>query len=136
ERVDVRAVGREEAGAVHRFLANEHRRHDRDVAVRSRDVECEAVEGQRQERGVADEEAEPRAGEAGGAPPPAAPPPPVPPPPGPPGPGRPPGEARLRPPRSRRRGPTGPAGSARARAPRHARPPRRRAPPRPPEAPP
>ncbi len=64
ERVDVRTVGREEAGAVHRLLAHEHRRQHRHVPVGGRAVEREAVERERDERRVADEVAEARAGEA------------------------------------------------------------------------
>ena len=67
ERVDVRALGREEAGAVHRLLAHEHRRQQRRVAVRGRAVEREAVERHRDERRVADEVAEARAREPRGA---------------------------------------------------------------------
>ena len=44
ERVDVRALGGEEAGAVHRLLADEHRREHRDVPVRHGRVDREAVE--------------------------------------------------------------------------------------------
>ena len=67
ERVDVRPVGREEAGAVHRLLAHEHGRQHRREPVRNRAVEREAVERQREERGVADQEAEARARQARGA---------------------------------------------------------------------
>ena len=63
ERVDVRPVGREEAGAVHRLLAHEHGRQHRRVPVRDRAVEREAVERHRDERRVADEVAEARARE-------------------------------------------------------------------------
>ena len=63
ERVDVRALGREEAGAVHRLLAHEHRRQHRHVAVRDGAVEREAVEREREQRRVADQVAEARAGE-------------------------------------------------------------------------
>ena len=61
--VDVRALGREEAGAVHRLLADEHRRQHRRVAVLHRGVEREAVEREREQRRVADQVAEARAGE-------------------------------------------------------------------------
>ena len=63
ERVDVRALGREEAGAVHRLLAHEHRRDQRRVAVRGGAVEREAVERHRDERRVAGDVAEARARE-------------------------------------------------------------------------
>ncbi len=134
ERVDVRALGREEAGAVHRLLADEHRRQHRHVTVRDRAVDGEAVDREREQGGVADQVAEPRAGEARGAlhveaadlgvlralgrrva-------------------GR--GGAPRRPPPSRRRERSGPAGSAPARAAGRARPRPRRAAPRLPAAPP
>ena len=64
ERVDVRAVGGEEAGSVHRLLANEHGRdHRREPCLRQM-VERELVERHRHERGVADDVAEARAGHA------------------------------------------------------------------------
>ena len=61
------AIGREEAGAVHRLLAHEHRRQHRRVAVLHGGVEREAVQRHRDERGVAEEVAEARAGEPRGA---------------------------------------------------------------------
>ena len=67
DRVDVRAVGREEAGAVHRLLADEHRRQHRQVAVRRGAVEREPVEREREQRRVAEHVAEARAGQPGGA---------------------------------------------------------------------
>ena len=63
ERVDVRALGREEAGAVHRLLADQHRRQHRHMTVLDRLVERETVESEREQRGVADEVAEPGAGQ-------------------------------------------------------------------------
>ena len=63
ERVDVRALGREEAGAVHRLLAHEDRRDHRRVAVRGGTVEGEAVERHRDERRVAGDVPEARARE-------------------------------------------------------------------------
>ena len=67
ERVDVRLLGREEAGAVHRPFAHEHRRQHRHVAVLRGAVEREAVDRERDERRVADEVAEARARDARGA---------------------------------------------------------------------
>ena len=67
DRVDVRALGREEAGAVHRLLAHEHRRDHGREAVRDQLVEREAVEGERERARVADEVAEAGARDAGGA---------------------------------------------------------------------
>ena len=67
ELVDVRLLGREETRADHRLLADEHRRqHGREP--RRRDVvESEAVERESEQRGIADDVAEPRSGEARGA---------------------------------------------------------------------
>ncbi len=67
QRVDVPAVGREEARAVHRLLAHQHRRQRRGVPVRVRAVEREAVERHREQRRVAEHEAEARAREPRGA---------------------------------------------------------------------
>ena len=67
ERVDVRALGREEAGAGHRLLAHEHgREHGREAVLRQM-VERGAVEREREQRGVADRVAEARAGDPRGA---------------------------------------------------------------------
>ena len=61
EGIDVRAVGREEARAVHRLLAHEDRRDDgRESRLREM-VERELVEGHRDARRVADDVAEARA---------------------------------------------------------------------------
>jgi hypothetical protein len=59
--VDVRAIRWEETGAVHRFLAHEHGRDHRHVAVGGCAVEREAVERERKDRRVADQIAEARA---------------------------------------------------------------------------
>ena len=67
ELVDVRLLGREEARADHRLLADEHRRQHRREPGRGDVVEREAVEREREQRGVADDVAEPRSGEARGA---------------------------------------------------------------------
>ena len=67
QRVDVRPLGREEARADHRLLAHEHRRQHRHEARLGDVVDREAVEREREQRGVADEVAEPRAGEPRGA---------------------------------------------------------------------
>jgi hypothetical protein len=56
---------REEARAAHRLLAHQHRREDGLEARRGRAVERPAVEGQRQQRRVADEVAEARARDPG-----------------------------------------------------------------------
>src|SRR4029079_8012253 len=61
--VDLEALGRKEAGAVHRLFAHEHGRDHGREAGRDRAVERPAVERERQARGVADDVAEPRAGE-------------------------------------------------------------------------
>ena len=66
DRVDVRAVGREEPGAVHRLLADEHRRQHRQMSVPDRRVEREAVDREREQRRVAEHVAEARAGEPRG----------------------------------------------------------------------
>ena len=52
--VDVHLVGREEAGAVHRFLAYEHRRQHRREAASDQPVEREPVERELEQRDVAD----------------------------------------------------------------------------------
>ena len=67
ELVDVRLLGREEARADHRLLAHEHGREHRHESGRGDVIEREAVERQREQRRVADDVAEPRAGEARGA---------------------------------------------------------------------
>ena len=64
DRVDVRALGREEARAVHRLLAHEHRRQHRREAFLDEPVEREAVVREREQCGVADPVAEARAGHA------------------------------------------------------------------------
>ena len=64
ERVDVRALGREEPGAVHRLLADEDGRDQRRVAVRGGAVEREPVERHRDECRVAGDVAEARARES------------------------------------------------------------------------
>ena len=61
ELVDVRLLGREEAGADHRLLAHEHRRQHRREPGRGDVIEREAVEREREQRRVADDVAEPRA---------------------------------------------------------------------------
>ena len=66
ERVDVRALGREEPGAVHRLVTYEHGRDERSVAVRRSGVEGEAVERHRDECRVACDVPEARAREARG----------------------------------------------------------------------
>ena len=62
--VDLLRVGREEAGAPHRFLAHEHGRHDRLEAVRAEAVERELHERELQADGVALEVGEAAAGGA------------------------------------------------------------------------
>ena len=64
ERVDVRALGRKEAGAGHRLLADEHGREHGREAVLGEMRERGAVERERDERRVADQVAEARAREA------------------------------------------------------------------------
>ena len=67
ERVDVRLLGREETRPDHRLLADEHR-WQHGCEPRRRDVvERKAVEREREQGGVADDVAEPRSGESGGA---------------------------------------------------------------------
>ena len=61
ERVDVRLLGREEAGPVHRLLAHEHRRQHRHVALGDDARERPTVERSFEQRGVADQVAEARA---------------------------------------------------------------------------
>ena len=61
DRVDVGALGGEEAGAVHRLLAHEDRWDHGEEARRRQAVEREPVERQRDERGVADHVSEARA---------------------------------------------------------------------------
>ena len=67
ELVDVRLLGREEAGADHRLLAHEHGREHRCEPGGGDVIEREAVEREREERGVADDVAEARAREPCGA---------------------------------------------------------------------
>ena len=61
DRVDVVLLGGEEAGSVHRLLAHEHGREDGREAARDEPVEREAVEREREQRGIADHVAESRA---------------------------------------------------------------------------
>ena len=63
DRVDVRALGREEAGAEHRLLAHEHGRDHGREAGGVQALDREAVEREREQRGVADQVAEARAGD-------------------------------------------------------------------------
>ena len=65
--VDVHLLGREEAGAVHRLLADEDRRQDGDEALRHEPVEREAVERELDQRRLADAVGEARAGDPRGA---------------------------------------------------------------------
>ena len=65
--VDLEALGREEAGAVHRLLAHEHRRDDRHEPLRGGAVEGPAVQREGDARGVADDVAEARARQPRGA---------------------------------------------------------------------
>ena len=60
--VDVHLVGRQEAGAVHRILAHEHRRQDNGEALLHEPVERVAIQRELEEREVADAvcEARPR----------------------------------------------------------------------------
>ncbi len=62
--VDVDLVRREEAGAVHRLLADEHGRKDRHEPLRGHALEREAVDRELEQRGGADPVGEARAGEA------------------------------------------------------------------------
>ena len=64
DRVDVHLVRREETGAVHRLVANEHRRKHRDEALRDEPVEREAVERELEQRDVSDPVDEARARDA------------------------------------------------------------------------
>src|SRR6266545_2758166 len=66
-RVVVALVGREEAGAVHRLLAHEHRRDHRREPFGDEPLECKSVEREREQRRVAGEETEARTGELGRA---------------------------------------------------------------------
>ena len=67
ERVDVRAVGGEEARPVHRLLADEDGRDHRREVCLDEVLERELVESHRDASGIADDVAEPRAGDARGA---------------------------------------------------------------------
>ena len=64
DRVDVHLVRREEPGAVHRLLADEHGREHGGEALLDETVEREAVERELEERDVADPVHEPRARDA------------------------------------------------------------------------
>ena len=65
--VDVDLVRRQEAGSVHRLLADEHRRQHGDETLLDESVEREAVERQLHQREVPDAIDEPGAGEPCGA---------------------------------------------------------------------
>src|SRR5256885_9583802 len=65
--VDVRLLGREEAGYVHRVLADEHRRPDEGEPLAGERRDREPEDRLLEQRRVADDVAEPRAGDAGGA---------------------------------------------------------------------
>ena len=67
QRVDVRALRREEAGSDHRLLPDEHRGQHRREARLGRVLDRKAVERQREQRRVADDVAEARSGQPGGA---------------------------------------------------------------------
>ena len=64
--VDVDLVGRQEAGAVHRFLTHQHRREDGNESLADEAVEREAVERELQQCHLADAVGETGTGDPSG----------------------------------------------------------------------